>query len=263
MIINKAVEKIKIFSVSVNVFDSYSHAVESIIDRIKNGQKSLCFAINPEKIYRVQSDIELKEVINTADIHICDGVGVVIATKILYGRRIHRITGIQLFCDLVARAEKEGLKIFILGASSEANKGACEKLLAKHPNLQIAGRQNGYCSDSVAIVKMINDSGADMLFVAMGSPKQEFWIAEHKDAINAPFCMSIGGTLDVVSGKSKRAPRIFRKTGTEFLYRLIREPKRWKRQTALPKFVLMVLKSRFLTGNRQMQYTHDKTGRLE
>ncbi|MEE9303755.1 MAG: WecB/TagA/CpsF family glycosyltransferase, partial [Thiotrichaceae bacterium] len=186
MIINKAVEKIKILSVSVTAFDSYSHAVESIIDRIKKGQKSLCVAINPEKIYRVQSDIELKEVINTADIHICDGVGVVIATKILYGRRIRRITGIQLFCDLVARAEKEGLKIFILGASTEANKGACEKLLAKHPNLQIAGRQNGYCNDTSAVIRMINDSGADMLFVAMGSPKQEFWIAEHKDAINAP-----------------------------------------------------------------------------
>jgi len=250
MIINKAVEKIKILSVSVTVFGSYSHAVESIIDRIKKGQKSLCFAINPEKIYRVQSDIELKEVINTADIHICDGVGVVIATKILYGRRIHRITGIQLFCDLIARAEKEGLKIFILGASPEANKGACEKLLAKHPNLQIAGRQNGYCSDSAAIVKMINDSGADMLFVAMGSPKQEFWIAEHKDAINVPFCMGIGGTLDVVSGHAKRAPKLFRKTGTEFLYRLICKPKRLKRQICYPVFMLQVIKTRLFGSDK-------------
>ena len=250
MLINKAVEKIKILSVSVTVFGSYSHAVESIIDRIKNRQKSLCFAINPEKIYRIQSDIELKEVINTADIHICDGVGVVIATKILYGRRIHRITGIQLFYDLVARAEKEGLKIFILGALPEVNKDACEKLLAKYPNLQIAGQQNGYCSDNAAVVRMINDSRADMLFVAMGSPKQEFWIAEHKDAINVPFCLGIGGTLDVVSGHAKRAPKLFRKTGTEFLYRLICKPKRLKRQICYPVFMLQVIKTRLFGSDK-------------
>lgn len=250
MIINKAVEKIKILSVPVTVFGSYSHAVESIIDRIKNGQKSLCFAINPEKIYQVQSDIKLKEVINTADIHICDGVGVVIATKILYGRRIHRITGIQLFHDLVARAEKDGLRIFLLGASPESNKGACDKLLAKHPNLQIAGRQNGYYSDSAAIVRMINDSRADMLFVAMGSPKQEFWIAEHKDAINVPFCLGIGGTLDVVSGHAKRAPKLFRKTGTEWLYRMICKPKRLKRQICYPVFMLQVIKTRLFGSDK-------------
>ena len=154
----------------------------------------------------------------------------------------------QLFYQLMARAEQAGLKVFLLGASPESNDGAYEKLKNMHPNLQIVGRQDGYFKDDQQVVKQINDSGADMLFVAMGTPSQEKWIAKYRAAINAPYCMGVGGTLDVVSGRVKWAPKVFRMTGTEFLYRLISEPKRWKRQLVLPKFALMVLKARILSA---------------
>jgi N-acetylglucosaminyldiphosphoundecaprenol N-acetyl-beta-D-mannosaminyltransferase len=242
-------EAIDILGVPVTVLNSYSDAVKMVITRIKAGEKTFCVAINPEKIYRAQKDNKAMELINTANLHLCDGIGTAIAVKILYGRRIVRITGIQFFLDLIAKVGKEDLKVFLLGASAKSNEGAFQKLIEEHPHLQIAGRQDGYFKDSQAVVQHINDSRADLLFVAMGSPKQEFWIAEHRERITAPFCMGVGGTFDVISGCVKWAPKIFCKTGTEFLYRLITNPKRWRRQLVLPKFVLMVLKEKLLHPN--------------
>ena len=243
-----SLEQAEILGVPVTILSSYNHAVEVVINRIKRGQKTFCVAINPIKIYHAQSDMKLKQLIDSAHMHICDGVGTAIAGRILYGKKIKRITGVQLFLELIARAEKERLKVFLLGASQDINKRACESLLAKHPNLQIVGQYSGYFNGNSKVVKMINRSGANMLFVAMGSPRQEHWIAEHIDAIQASYLMGIGGTLDVVSGHVKWAPKVFRRTGMEFLYRLIREPKRIKQQKVLPKFVLLVLKSRFMNG---------------
>ena len=118
------------------------------------------------------------------------------------------------------------------------------RLKKRHPGLQIVGRRDGFFKDSAAVVRQINDSRADMLFVAMGSPKQEYWIAKHREAINAPFCMGVGGSLDVASGTIKRAPRVFQKTGTEFLFQLVTEPKRFRRQMVYLPYMLNVLKER-------------------
>ena len=238
---NRSFQSIKILSVPVSVLESYRQTVDTIVERVRSGQKTFCIAINPEKIYCAQKDSKLKELINKGNLHICDGVGTAIAAKILHGRRPARITGVQLFLELMAKAEKEGLKVFLLGASEESNKGAFEKLTEKHPELRIVGRENGYFENSETVVEKINQSGADMVFVAMGSPKQEYWIAENIDKLVANFVMGVGGSFDVVSGRAKWAPKIFRRTGTEFLYRLITNPKRWRRQLVLPKFAIMVL----------------------
>ena len=114
-----------------------------------------------------------------------------------------------------------------------------------YPSLKIVGSQDGFFSDSNAVVMLINQSGADIVFVAMGSPRQEEWIQQHRSQIRAPFLMGVGGTFDVVAGLVAWAPKIFRSTGTEWLYRLIREPRRLKRQLVLPKFVWLMLKYRF------------------
>lgn len=248
MYMTDSLEQAEILGVPVTILNSYSHAVEIVINRIKRRQKTFCVAVNPIKIYHAQSDMKLKRLITSAHIHICDGIGTAIAGRILYGRKIERITGVQLFQELIARAEKERLKVFLLGASQDVNDRACETLLAKHPNLQIVGRYCGYFNGNGKVINMINRSGANMLFVAMGSPRQEHWIAEHIDAVRASFLMGIGGTLDVVSGHVKWAPKVFRRTGTEFIYRLITDFKRWRQQKILPKFVLLVLKSRFVNG---------------
>ncbi|MBN2475605.1 MAG: WecB/TagA/CpsF family glycosyltransferase [Pirellulales bacterium] len=246
MEVTSPVEKLSILGIPITVFRSYDHAVDCVIERIRRRKKTFCVAINPEKVYRARLDAGLKGLIHAADFHICDGVGVAIAARILYGRKVRRVTGVQLFFELTARAAQRGLSVFLLGASAESNEGAYRRLLQMHPQLQIAGRHDGFFDDDEAMVHQINESGADMLFVAMGSPRQEIWIARHREALETPFCMSVGGTLDVVSGRVEWAPKVFRKTGTEFLYRLAKEPKRWKRQICYPVFMLQVIGARML-----------------
>jgi N-acetylglucosaminyldiphosphoundecaprenol N-acetyl-beta-D-mannosaminyltransferase len=243
---SKQLNSLNVFGIPITQLHSYRHAEDVIVQRIRNKQKTFCVAINPEKIYRSQVDEELRKLINSADFHICDGIGAAVAARILHRKKIGRVTGVQLFLNLMARAEKEGLKVFLLGASPQSNDVAFTRLKEMHPGLDIVGRQDGYFDNDDDVIQHINDSEADMLFVAMGSPRQEKWVNEHRGRINAPYCMGVGGTLDVVSGNVKWAPKLFRKTGTEFLYRLISEPKRIKRQIVLPKFMFLVFKGMLL-----------------
>ena len=233
---------LSLMGLKITPFTDYVHACECIDGLIKSGEKAFSVAINPEKIYRSSYDKSLCELLNQAQVCICDGIGAAFAVRVLYGYSINRITGVSLFYELVKAAVANGWKIYLLGASPEANEGAYKELVAKYPDLQIVGSHDGYFEDSEEVIRAVNDSGADILFVAMGSPKQESWIAENRNKINAPFCMGVGGTFDVVSGKVKWAPAIFRKTGTEWLYRLLSEPKRWRRQLTLPKFLWLLFK---------------------
>ena len=237
-------ETVEVLGVPVTCLDSYRHAVATVMARVARRDSTVLVAINPEKIQRARQEAALREFLQQADLRICDGVGAQLAVRLLHGRRIARITGIQLFFELIAAAAEKQLGVFLLGARAESNDGACRRLMAKHPQLRIVGTQDGYFSDETAVVEPINDSGAELLFVAMGSPKQEEWIARHRSSLRVPFCMGVGGTFDVVSGRAAWAPAICRKTGTEFLYRLVREPKRWRRQLELPAFAWEILKEK-------------------
>ena len=177
-----------------------------------------------------------------ADVGICDGVGISIASRILNGRSLARVTGCDLFFRLIALAPQKGWRVFMLGASEESNALACARLCETHPGLQIVGRHHGFLEDSRPVIDQINASKADLVFVAMGSPAQEYWISRHRHEIGAAFCMGVGGTFDVASGAIKRAPAVFRKTGTEWLYRFATEPrKRFKRQLVYLPFMLRIL----------------------
>jgi len=197
--------------------------------------------------------LKLREILQQeADVGICDGVGVSLASKILYNRFLARCTGCDLFFKLISAAERQGWKVFMLGATAESNRLACEKLQDKYPDLQIVGRQDGYFNGSSAIVDRINDSGADMLFAAMGSPKQEYWLADHRHELDATFCMGVGGSFNVAAGTARRAPKIFQRMGAEFLYQLITEPKRIKRQIVYVPYVLKVLGEKFRKSPRKV-----------
>lgn len=239
-------EHLSIMGVPVRPFGSYAQAVEHVADVISSGRKSFCVAINPEKVRQAVRDPQLLAILQDADIGVCDGIGIVLAARLLYGRKIRRCTGCDLFFHLNATAAARGWRVFLLGASPECNAAACARLGEMYPGLKIVGNRDGYFRDSEEVVAEINASRADLVFVAMGSPKQEHWIARHRRSINASFCMGIGGTLDVVSGRAKRAPKVFRRTGTEFLFRLLANPGRWRRQLALPAFVLMAVGRRLL-----------------
>ena len=243
--------KIPVLGVGVTHFRDYDHAIEVVGQLIEARTRAFIAAVNPEKIYKAQSKPALMEVLEEVDLAICDGIGAAWAVRVLTGRTISRITGVSLFYELVSQAPKNKWRIFLLGASGDVNEAAREKLLSDYPGLLIVGNQDGFFESSAHVVRTINDAKADIVFVAMGSPKQEVWIRQHWNEIDAAICMGVGGTFDVVSGVVKWAPRVFRDTGTEWLYRLIREPKRIRRQLVLPKFVWMVMKHKMETARKK------------
>lgn len=238
-------DSVSILGIGISTFSSYDVAVSFVNERILNKKKTFCVAMNPEKLYRAARNPQLQAVLRSADMRICDGVGISLASIILYRRRIRRCTGIDLFLKVIRLCAEHNLKIFVLGAAPEVNEAGCNALLKTYPGLKIAGCHHGYFESSQPVIESIQQSGADLLFVAMGSPRQEFWIAEHLPALNVSFCMGIGGSLDVVSGSAKRAPAAFRTVGAEWLYRLLSQPSRFRRQTVLPIFAYDVLKSKW------------------
>jgi exopolysaccharide biosynthesis WecB/TagA/CpsF family protein len=237
---------INVMGVPVTPFTSYQHALSCIEQTIELNQKSFWVAMNPQKCYRAWHEPELMKIVNQADACICDGVGISVASKILNGTSIIRCTGCDLFSQIIAMAEKKKWRIFLLGASPESNTKAADNLKQQHPELIIAGRHDGYFKDASKVIEEINASKADILFVAMGSPKQEYWITGNLKSINVKFCLGVGGSIDVASGTLKRAPKIFQKTGTEFLFQLITQPRlRWPRQKVYFPFMLMVIFKKF------------------
>jgi len=201
------------------------------------------FAVNPEKNFAARKDGSLRHTLKSADLLIPDGVGVVLAARMLYGARLSRVPGVELMEDICALAAKGGYKVFVYGAREEVNKEAVEVLKGRYRGLNIVGRSNGYVKEEemATLVERINASGAEILFLALGSPKQEKWISAHKDDLKTvKVCQGIGGTLDTIAGRVKRAPEIWCTWSAEWLYRLISEHMRIKRQKVLPIFAVMV-----------------------
>ena len=236
-------DSLSILGVSVSVFDACEDALELIRRRILTQERTLCIAINPEKVYRAKQDARLRTILNSAQVRLCDGVGISLAAMLLHRRFLPRCTGIELFSRLVGLSAEEGWKVFLLGTTPATNDTACRELLRRFPGLKIAGRWHGYFEDSAAVVNRINESGADLLIVAMGSPRQEFWISEHMPQLKTTFLMGVGGSLDVVAGRVRRAPRLFQKTGTEWLFRMTLQPSRLNRVWGLVLFTLELLRA--------------------
>jgi exopolysaccharide biosynthesis WecB/TagA/CpsF family protein len=231
-----------VMGIPVVPFESYDQALRCIDEIVESGSKSFWVAINPIKICRTWKDPELLALLKIADVGVCDGIGVSVASRLLNGHSIKRCTGCDMFFKLTERASQKGWGVYLLGASAKSNAAARSRLTKSYPDLRIVGWHDGYFEDSKAIIDQINASRADLLFVAMGSPRQERWIGEHRHSIDARFCMGVGGSFDVAAGNLRRAPRIFRMTGTEFLFRLMMEPrKRGRIQKVLVPYFLAVL----------------------
>ena len=235
---------INIMGVPVAPFESYDQALGLVEKSVELRRKQFWGAINPIKMHNAWQKPELLNLLQRLDVSFCDGVGVSIAGRILYGKRIKRITGCDLFFKIVALASQKKWRVYLLGASSDSNANARLKLEETYPGLEIVG-QDGYFKDSLKVVEQINASKANVLFVAMGSPVQEQWISKHRDAINASFYMGVGGSFDVAAGNVRRAPKIFRMTGTEFMFRIAMEPKkRFMHNWILLSFLLRVISIR-------------------
>lgn len=221
---------------------TYEQIISSLLNDIEKNKKSFIVAINPEKIMKAQDDASLKELLNKADYQIPDGIGVIIASKLKGGKIRQRVTGIDMMLTLCEAAEKNGKKIFLYGAKPGRAEEAKSRLEERFPSIQIVGVLNGYEKDEKLVEKTINDANPDIIFVAKGSPAQEYWILDHMHRLAPKVYQGVGGSFDVISGHIKRAPAIFQRFGLEWLYRLMLEPWRWKRQLLLPKFLIKALK---------------------
>ncbi len=232
-------EKEKILDIPV-CKTSYEDFILTIINDIKSGQKKKIVAINPEKILKARKDSSLDLLLKDFDYQIADGIGIIFASKLQKGKIKNRITGIdcmEIICD---KSRDIAAKIFLYGAAPGVAQKAKENLELKYPNIKIVGTIDGYNKDNNYIIETINKSKADILFVALGSPKQEYWIRDNADKLNVKIFQGVGGSFDVICGNIKRAPLWIQKLGLEWFYRLLKQPSRIGRQLKLFRFLFLV-----------------------
>jgi N-acetylglucosaminyldiphosphoundecaprenol N-acetyl-beta-D-mannosaminyltransferase len=196
---------------------------------------------NSEIVYACRDTEGLTEVLNRASLVLPDGIGVVYASKILGRPLKQKVAGIDFAAGLAGELAKAGKSLFLLGAKPGIAEQAAEKLKEANPGLVIAGVHDGYFKEDGPVVEEIARSGADAVFVCLGAPKQEFWMAHNGAATGAKVLVGLGGSLDVFAGVSERAPEIWVKLGLEWLYRLVKEPWRFKRMSRLPKFLFWTI----------------------
>jgi N-acetylglucosaminyldiphosphoundecaprenol N-acetyl-beta-D-mannosaminyltransferase len=240
-------QRLNILDIWVDTISS-SEAEEEVLNILRNGRRPHCiFASNPEKNFSVPKNPVLYNVYRTADILLPDGIGMVLAAKFLYGQRMKRIPGVEFMKTICGLAAAERKTVFIYGAREAVNREAVERLQHEFPSLRIAGRSNGYIqkAEMPDLIRQINTCRAKVLFLALGSPRQEMWFARHKDQLShVVLVQGIGGTLDTIVGTVKRAPRLWCRLNLEWLYRLLKQPQRAGRQRLLPLFAMQVVKQK-------------------
>ena len=201
--------------------------------------------VNPEFIMAAQNDFEFKRILNHAALNLPDGIGVVWAARRTGHSLRERVSGSDLIYQLADRAAKTGWKIFLLGAADGVADQTAIKLRSIYPGVNIVGAWAGSPrpEDDDEAVRRIRAAEADIVLVAYGAPKQDKWIDRNLARTDATVLIGMGGSFDFVAGTQRRAPQWIRRLNLEWLYRLVREPRRWRRQLALPRFVWKVLRN--------------------
>ncbi|MEK6645402.1 MAG: WecB/TagA/CpsF family glycosyltransferase [Candidatus Firestonebacteria bacterium] len=234
-------KKIDILDVKVD-----NVVLNDVIDVIKKSikEKKFCNIVSINALTGIQAkrDKEFKKIMNTANLVLADGMGIILASKLLGKSLKERIAGIDLIPRLCKFSEENGSSIFFFGSLPGIVEDAILKLKQKFPKMNVSGVQNGYFDKNMEgeIINRINSSATDILLVGLGQPRQEKWIYNNRDKINS-VCIGVGGSFDVISGRVSRAPKILQELGLEWLYRLILQPYRFKRILWLPYFIWLVL----------------------
>lgn len=220
-------------------YGGYDASLKYIEGRRNRGLKTAVFTPNVEILAKCVKDAEADRIIRCGDLLLPDGIGVYIAAKLRGYRPRERTNGIDLAEKLMQDHGGE-ISLFLLGAKPGVAERAASRLRERHPNLRAVGHHHGYFSEeeNESLVQMINKSGADTVFVCLGSPRQEEWIIKNLPRLkNVSLAIGLGGSLDVWSGSLRRAPSIFRKLGLEWLFRICISPERLKRLPALLCFI--------------------------
>ena len=199
---------------------------------------------NAEISYEALHDVQLREMLNGADLMLPDGAGVVLGARILGTPLKQKVAGVEFAEGLLGVLEQTGKRLYLLGGKPGIAELAAEKMRQKHPGLQICGMADGYFKDEAPVVEAVNAARPDVLFVCLGAPKQEYFMQRHQSDLNVRLMIGLGGSLDSFAGTVRRAPKWMIRLQLEWLYRLIKQPSRFVRMLALPKFVLAALKKR-------------------
>lgn len=242
------VKRVEVCGVPVDCV-TMSDAVRVAESWVETGDHPLAIlAVNPEKIIRAQQDPTLLTTLRASGLLIPDGIGVVFAVRLLGLGNLERVPGAELMPELCGLAAKKGYKVFLFGANPETILRAAEVLRQRYSCLNIAGVQHGYVKEEEmqSVITAINDTQAELLFVALGSPKQELWMTRYLPSLKVKVCQGVGGTFDVIAGRVKRAPLAFRRLHLEWFYRLLSQPSRILRQKTYPIFAFRVLRKRLL-----------------
>ncbi len=222
-------------------------ALEYVIGRLDRTGTAKIYTPNSEIMMQAQRDPGLKDILNQADLLIADGAGVVLASRILKRPLKEKVSGVDLVKRILENTNKRPASFFIFGARPGVAEKAAENIMSQYPKAEIKGWQHGYfCSDEEdTIINRINESGADILLVGLGAPKQEKWIHRNAHRLNCKVAMGIGGSIDVLAGTAALAPEFMRRAGLEWLFRLVKEPRRLPRMMDLPRFILLSIRRRF------------------
>lgn len=196
---------------------------------------------NAEIVYEAMQDEAFRGLLNNAALVLPDGAGVVLGSKILKTPLKKKVAGVDFADRLLGHLAETGGSVYLLGSKPGIAELASEKMLAKHPGLTIAGMADGYFKEEAPVIETINMARPDVLFVCLGAPKQEKFMAAHAKELNVKLMAGLGGSLDSFAGTVKRAPKWMIDLSLEWLYRLIKEPKRFGRMLRLPKFLWAVV----------------------
>ncbi len=242
--------KISIFGVEIlNV--TFEESAKILKEFLQEDKLHTIVTPNTEIVMACKKDEKLKNLINDQDLVIPDGIGLVIGSKIRKKPLKERVTGFDISMELIKIAHEEGYSLYLLGGEPGIALQAQKKLQESFPGLDIVGTQHGYFKgthlgqkghpEELAVIADINEKKPDIIFLGLGFPKQEIWIEEYRNKLKSKIIIGNGGVLDVIAGKSKRAPEIFIKLNLEWLYRLLKDPSRIKRQMAIPKFLFSIM----------------------
>ncbi len=238
--------EVSILGVRINAMSKHD-AIEALTAMI-SGDRNMVAPVNPEMIIAARNNPAFRDTLNRTSLNLPDGVGVKIAARLYGHTRVERVAGIDTIEYLAQLAANNRFSIFLLGAAPGIAEQAGQQLQKRYPGLQIAGTHAGspHPDEETEICQRIIASRAEILLVAYGAPKQELWLSRNLHKLPVRIAMCVGGSFDFLAGATSRAPQWMQHLGIEWLYRLIQEPRRWRRMLALPKFAVLVIIERIL-----------------
>jgi N-acetylglucosaminyldiphosphoundecaprenol N-acetyl-beta-D-mannosaminyltransferase len=245
------VESIDILGCRVDALDR-AGAVARVAELANARGPSLVVTLGVEMVMRARHDAQFRSIVNGAALVLCDTIGLLLASRIRSGPLRGRVTGVELVTDLAARsAEHHDIRFYFLGGRADTAARAGRALAQRFAGAVVCGSRDGYFSEteSSAVAQAVAASGANILCLGLGSPKQELWFARYGAETGCGVGIGVGGSFDILAGTIRRAPRVIQRMGLEWAYRLVREPRRWRRQLALPQFVVAVARD-IVVGRR-------------